>query len=82
MATMKVIRVIEVDAPGLGQMIRRAREKDPRNMTQIAAAAGMSTQNWYRIEDERQSLPEETLRAIEQALGVDFGIRFDPEGSS
>ncbi|ABW32246.1 conserved hypothetical protein (plasmid) [Acaryochloris marina MBIC11017] len=37
----------------------------------------MSATNWYRIESEKQLLPEETLRKIESVLGVDFGIKFD-----
>ena len=32
--------------------------------------------NWYRIEDEKQTLPLETLRSIEKVLGVDFGVKF------
>lgn len=74
---MKVTRTITVDTPGLGQRIREARESDPRTLTDICAAAGMATANWYRIEAEKQDLPETTLRKIEAVLGVDFGVSFD-----
>lgn len=75
--TVEVIRTIKVSVPELGKRIREARKADGRSVTQIAAAAGMSVQNWYRIEDEKQSLPEETLRLIEEVLSIDFGVRFD-----
>lgn len=74
--SVRVVRTVEVEVPELGKRIREARKGDARSVTQIAAAAGMSVQNWYRIEDEKQSLPEETLRLIEAVLGVDFGINF------
>ena len=68
---VKVVRTIAVDVPDLGARIREARKADKRNMTDIASAAGMSVQNWYRIEDEKQMLAEETLRKIEEVLGID-----------
>jgi transcriptional regulator with XRE-family HTH domain len=74
--SVRVVRTVEVEVPELGKRIREARKEDARSVTQIAAAAGMSVQNWYRIEDEKQSLPEETLRLIESVLGIDFGIKF------
>jgi hypothetical protein len=37
----------------------------------------MPSMNWYRIEAEEQTLPEETLQKIEEVLGVDFGVVFD-----
>jgi transcriptional regulator with XRE-family HTH domain len=75
-AVVEVIRTIKVSAPELGKRIREARKADGRSVTQIAAAAGMSVQNWYRIEDEKQALPEDTLRLIEKVLSVDFGVSF------
>lgn len=73
---MKVTRTITVDTPGLGKRIKTAREADPRSLTDICSAVGMTTANWYRIEAEKQVLPESTLRKIETVLGVDFGIKF------
>jgi transcriptional regulator with XRE-family HTH domain len=73
---MKVIRTIAVDVPDLGAKIKAARQSDKRGVTSIASAAGMSVQNWYRIENERQSLSEEVLRLIERVLEIDFGVDF------
>jgi DNA-binding Xre family transcriptional regulator len=75
---MKVRKVLEVDALGLGQKIKQARKGDPRTLTELAAAAGMTTANWYVIEaEEIKALPVETLERIQQVLGVDFGVSFD-----
>ena len=72
---MKVYREISVEAPGLGARIKAAREADDRSLTELAELVGMTRTNWYRIEDEKQALPESTLRAIEEVLGVDFGVK-------
>ena len=74
---MKVERTVVVSAPGLGKKIKKARKADERTLTDICAAVGMTTANWYRIEAEKQILPEVTLRKIESVLGVDLGVRFD-----
>lgn len=76
---MKIRKCIEVDAPvGLGAQIKKAREADPRALTQLAALAGMTAANWYRIEaEETKVLPLETLRKIEEVLGVNFGVEFN-----
>lgn len=74
---VKVVRTLELSVPDLGSAIKKAREKDPRSLTVICGAAGMTTANWYRIESEKQLLPEETLRRIESVLDVNFGVKFD-----
>lgn len=79
---MKVVRTIEVEVPDLGDRIKKAREKakatNGRSLTQLAAMAGMTTANWYRIEGEKfNSLPFETLKRIESALDTDFGVFID-----
>ncbi|MGR3280314.1 helix-turn-helix domain-containing protein [Acaryochloris marina NIES-2412] len=74
---VKVIRTLEIRVPGLGDRIKNAREKDSRSLSAICGAIGMSATNWYRIESEKQLLPEETLRKIESVLGVDFGVEFE-----
>jgi ribosome-binding protein aMBF1 (putative translation factor) len=71
---VKVVRTEELDIPGLGERIQTARKADGRSITCLAALADMSVQNWYRIEREQQALPLETLRLIEKALEVDFGV--------
>lgn len=75
---MKVRKVIEIEVPGLGNKIKKAREASARSLTELCAAAGMTTANWYRIEaEETKSLPIETLRKIEEVLGVDLGVQFN-----
>ena len=79
-SVVEVVKTLKIDVPDLGARIEQARRdkvQSGASMTAIAAAAGMSVQNWYRIEKERQSLPVETLRLIESALGVAFGVEFD-----
>ena len=79
---MQIERPLRIDVPGLGERIRQARKADDRSLTKLAALADMSVQNWYAIENEDiKVLPESTLRKIEAALGVDFGIVFEEQES-
>jgi len=76
--SMRVRKVIDVDIPNLGAKIKDARKADSRSLTQLAAAAGMTTANWYAIEGEEiKALPAETLQRIEEVLGISFGARFE-----
>jgi len=75
--TMEVISSKVLIVTGLGQKIKTVREADPRPLTTICKIMNMSSNNWYRIEKESQSLPLETLRKIENVLGVDFGVKLD-----
>lgn len=64
---------LSVDIPGLGLRIRQLREAKNISPTQLAALAGMSSANLYRIESEStKSLPRETLKALSEALEVDL----------
>ncbi len=73
MSLMQV--TLTVDLPGLGARIKQAREARGLPPTQIAAMAGMSVANLYRIESEdAKSLPRETLSRLSEVLGVDFDI--------
>ena len=75
---MKVRRVTEVEIPGLGAKIKKFREQDPRPLVEICALVGMTSSNWYRIEKEIPTyLPIETLKKIEEVLGVNLGVSFD-----
>ncbi|NJL64566.1 MAG: helix-turn-helix transcriptional regulator [Methylacidiphilales bacterium] len=77
---MTVRKIIDVEAPGLGSRIRQVREADSRSLAEICRQIPMSTMNWYRIEaEETKALPIETLRRIEEVLGVDFGVSFNDE---
>lgn len=75
---MKVRKIIDIEVPGLGERIRNTREADKRSLAEICRQIPMTTMNWYRIEaEETKALPIETLRRIEEVLGVDFGVKFD-----
>jgi transcriptional regulator with XRE-family HTH domain len=77
---MKVEKRIQKEVPGLGEKIRRARKVDKRPLIELAALAGMSTPNWYAIENEEmKTLPLATLRKIEAVLGVSFDVEFDQD---
>ncbi|MBD2471539.1 helix-turn-helix domain-containing protein [Nostoc sp. FACHB-145] len=79
---MQIERPLRIDVPGLGEKIRQARKADERSLTKLAALADMSVQNWYAIENEDiKVLPEATLRKIEAALGINFGIVFKEQES-
>jgi transcriptional regulator with XRE-family HTH domain len=77
---VKVRRIIkqEVDAPGLGERIKRARESSNCSVTQLAKNVGISRNYWYQLEAEAVlgGVAEETLRKIEEVLGVDLGVKF------
>jgi transcriptional regulator with XRE-family HTH domain len=78
---VKVRRSIDVEVEGLGAKIQKAIKSDGRAVKVLANAAGMSRVHWYDIESEkiRDSLPEETLRKIEEVLGVDLGVKFNDQ---
>ena len=76
--SMKVRRIIDIEVEGLGEKIKYARETDRRSLSEICRQIPMTNMNWYKIEaEETKALPIETLRRIEEVLGVDFGVKFD-----
>jgi len=78
--SMKVGRVIkqEVEIPGLGEKIKKARKDSQQSMRELTEVVGISPAYWYKLESEKvDKLAEETLRKIEEVLGVDFGVDFD-----
>ncbi len=75
---MKVRKVIDIEAPGLGAKIKAAREADSRSLLSICKAIDLTPMYWYKIEaEEVKALPVETLKRIEEVLGVDFEVGFD-----
>jgi len=75
---MKVRKVIDIEAPELGAKIKAAREADSRSLLSICKAIDLTPMYWYKIEaEEVKALPIETLKRIEEVLGVDFGVKFD-----
>lgn len=77
MIVRRVIRQ-ELEIQGLGQRIKAARQSDPRSLTALSKAVGVSRSYWYALEKDSvpDGLAEGTLRKIEAVLGVDFGITF------
>jgi transcriptional regulator with XRE-family HTH domain len=71
---MRVEKTIVIEVKNLGDRIRAARKADPRSLAVLSKAAGMSPANWYRIEEEQQTLPIETLRRMEKVLSKDFEV--------
>lgn len=71
---MELMQVtLSVDLPNLGGRLKQARENKGLPPTQVAALAGMSVANLYRIEGgEAKSIPRETLKRLSEVLGVDF----------
>lgn len=75
---MKVRKVIDIETPGLGAKIKAAREADSRSLLSICKEIDLTPMYWYKIEAEDvKALPIETLRRIEEVLGVDFRVSFD-----
>ncbi len=73
---VKVRWITDKDVPDLPARIKAAREADPRPLAEICRLMGMTRSNWYRIEaGKNEYLPIETLRRIEQVLGVKFGVK-------
>ena len=76
---MKIRQVIDTDCPDLGERIAAARKASDAPLTRLAADAGMSSANWHRIEKgDAKTVPLDTVRAMEAALGVDLGIDITP----
>ena len=72
---MKVSKTHVIDVPSLEARIKAAREADKRSLIKICSLVGMTPANWYKIEaGDTKVLPIETLRKIEEVLGVNFGV--------
>ena len=81
LATTKVrIRQIrEVEVSGLGDRIKQARLSSNKSLEQLCSDVGLSRTYWYDVEKEtlKGTLSLENLRKIEQALGVEFDVKFE-----
>lgn len=58
------------DIEGVGQRIKVARTLCGKSLVTLAALAGMSAQNWHRIENEQQRISMATLTLMADAIGV------------
>lgn len=75
---MKVRKTIDREFTALGSRIKQARESSNRSLIQLCAEIGMTTANWYKIENEQTKvLPLETLRKIEKVLQIDLGVELE-----
>lgn len=75
---MIVRKITDTKVPELGKKIKEARLDDKRSLAQICREIPMSPVNWYKIEsEETKALPIETLRRIEQVLGIDLDVHID-----
>jgi transcriptional regulator with XRE-family HTH domain len=78
---MRVRQIKEIEVEGLGLRIQQARSAiaGVRSLDQICEEVGVSRTYWYDLEAERikGTLSIENLRKIEQALNIDFGVKFD-----
>ena len=71
-----VIVEVPVEVEGLPRKIWEARRLSSQTQLELCKEAGISRQYWNQIEKgQRPSIPLHTLRNIERALGVDFGIK-------
>lgn len=75
---MQVKKVIEkvVEVPALGSRIKAVRQQHKLSLVKLCEQAHISRKYWYDIEAESlpHPLPLDTLRDIEEVLGVRFDV--------
>lgn len=73
---MIVKQLIKKDIVGLGNRVKEARLQSQKSLKELCKEAGFTRTYWTSIETEciPGGLPIETLRKVEAALGVNFGI--------
>lgn len=75
---MKVRDIREWDMPDLPAKLKSAAASSGKSVVQICGEAGISTAFWYEVlKGNKSSITLPTLRAIEAALDVDLGVKFD-----
>jgi len=75
---MKVRKVSERDYPDLAAQLKKAQEDSNLSIAKLCRQAEISTQYWYRVvKGQVDTLNFETLKKLEAALGVSFGVSFD-----
>ncbi|MFG6094330.1 helix-turn-helix transcriptional regulator [Leptothoe sp. ISB3NOV94-8A] len=76
---MRVRKILEVEVEGLGKRIKEARLASDKSLEALCGEVGVSRTYWYDLEKEtlKGTLSIENLQAIEKALGVSFGVKFD-----
>lgn len=71
---MLVVKTQTIEVPDLAQKIALAIEADNRSPEQICAAIDISKTTLYKIINGKPQLDLKLLRALEQTLGVNFGV--------
>ncbi|MBW4603985.1 MAG: helix-turn-helix domain-containing protein [Calothrix sp. FI2-JRJ7] len=67
----------EIETPELPKQIAQAQKESGKPVSEICQAVGFSRTYWYQLVNGREeAIAEETLRKIEEVLGVDFGVYF------
>lgn len=67
----------EIETPELPKQIAEAQKKSGKPISEICQAVGFSRTYWYQLVNGREeAIALETLRKIEEVLGVDFGVHF------
>lgn len=75
---MRVRRVQEVEIEGLEQALLEARGKSRKSLASICREVGITPVYWYKLVSGKQdSIPEETLNKLGNALDIQFEIVFD-----
>ncbi len=78
---MKVKRTVEQEiyVPDLGLKIQEARKAVNKPLTVLCKEANVSRNYWYQLESGKipGTVSEQTLRRIEQVLGVSLGANFE-----
>ncbi|MEP0872429.1 helix-turn-helix transcriptional regulator [Trichocoleus desertorum AS-A10] len=58
--------------------LRSALERSNKSASKLCNEVGISRTYWYRlINGEEEAIAEETLRKLEAALDVNFGVSFE-----
>jgi transcriptional regulator with XRE-family HTH domain len=72
---LKVTRSIELNFDDLPGQIAQAIADDPRYISEIAFKADIDRSYLYKLKNGfAPSVTEDTLKRLEAALGVDFGV--------
>lgn len=76
---VRIRQIREVEVEGLGDRIKQARLSSDKSLEHLCSEVGVSRTYWYDVEKEtlKGTLSLENLRKIEQALGVEFDVKFE-----
>ena len=68
----------EVEIPDLNVRIAKAQKDSGKAISTVCKMVGFSRSYWYQmVNGKEDAIAEETLRKIEEVLGVNFGVKFN-----